>query len=38
MTKFVGPRTKLIAYSYFIDDSSEDKKVKDTKKCHKKKT
>ena len=24
---------KLIAYSYFIDDSSEDKKVKDTKKC-----
>ena len=24
---------KLIAYSYFRDDSSEDKKVKDTKKC-----
>ena len=31
MTKFVGLRAKT--YSYLIDDSSEDKKAKDTKKC-----
>ena len=36
MTKFVGLRAKT--YSYLIDDSSEDKKAKDTKRCHKKKT
>ena len=30
-TKFVGLRAKT--YSYLIDDSSEDKKGKDTKKC-----
>ena len=36
MTKFVGLRAKT--YSYLIDDSSEDKKTKDTKRCHKKKT
>ena len=29
--KFVGLRAKT--YSYLIDDSSEDKKAKDTKKC-----
>ena len=33
--KFVGLRAKT--YSYLIDDGSENKKVKDTKKkCHKK--
>ena len=31
MTKFVGLRAKT--YSYLIDDGSEDKKAKDTKKC-----
>ena len=31
MTKLVELRAKT--YSYLIDDSSEDKKVKDTKKC-----
>ena len=31
MTKFVGLRAKT--YSYFINDSSEDKKAKGTKKC-----
>ena len=31
MTKFVGLKAK--AYSYLIDDGSEDKKVKGTKKC-----
>ena len=31
MTKFVGLRAKT--YSYLIDDGSEDKKVKSTKKC-----
>ena len=31
MTKFVKLRAKT--YSYLIDDSSDDKKVKDTKKC-----
>ena len=31
MTKFVGLRAKT--YSYLIDDSSEDKKVKGTNKC-----
>ena len=31
MTKFVGLRAKT--YSYLIDDSSEDKKAKGTKKC-----
>ena len=31
MTKFVGLRAK--AYSYLLDDGSEDKKAKDTKKC-----
>ena len=37
MTKFVGLRTKT--YKYLIDDDSEDKKVKGTKKvCNKKKT
>ena len=34
--KFVGLRAKT--YSYLIDDGSENKKAKDTKKkCHKKK-
>ena len=33
MTKFVGIRAKT--YSYLIDDISEDKKAKGTKKmCH----
>ena len=36
MTKFVGLRAKT--YSYLIDNGNEDKKAKDTKKCHKKKT
>ena len=31
MTKFGGLRAKT--YSYLIDDSSKDKKAKDTKKC-----
>ena len=31
MTKFVGLRAKI--YSYLIDDGSEDKKAKGTKKC-----
>ena len=31
MAKFVGLRAKT--YSYITDDGSEDKKVKDTKKC-----
>ena len=31
MTKFVALRAKT--YSYLIDDSSEDKKAKDTKMC-----
>ena len=31
MTKFVGLRAKT--YSYLIDDCSEDKKAKGTKKC-----
>ena len=31
MTKFVGLKEKT--YSYLIDDGSEDKKAKDTKKC-----
>ena len=31
MTKFVGLRAK--PYSYLIDDNSEDKKAKGTKKC-----
>ena len=31
MTKFSGLRAKT--YSYLIDDDSEDKKAKDTKKC-----
>ena len=31
MTKFVGLRGKT--YSYLIDDCSEDKKAKGTKKC-----
>ena len=31
MTKFVGLRGKT--YSYLIDDGSEDKKAKGTKKC-----
>ena len=31
MTKFVGLRAKT--HSYLIDDGSEDKKAKDTKKC-----
>ena len=31
MTKFVGSRAK--PYSYLIDDGSEDKKAKGTKKC-----
>ena len=31
ITKFVELRAKT--YSYLIDDSSEDKKVKSTKKC-----
>ena len=30
-TKFVGLRVK--AFSYLIDDGSEDKKTKDTKRC-----
>ena len=36
MTKFVELRAKT--YSYLMDDSSEDKKAKDTKKCVIKKT
>ena len=36
MTKFVGIRAKT--YSYLIDDISEDKKAKGTKKCVIKKT
>ena len=36
MTKFVGLRAKT--YSYLIDDGSNDKKAKCTKKCHKNKT
>ena len=35
MTKFVGLRAKT--YSYLIDDSSEDKKAKDTKSVIKRK-
>ena len=35
-TQFAGLRTK--AYSYLIDDGSEDKKAKGTKKCIIKKT
>ena len=36
MTKFVGLRAK--SYSHLIDDGSDDKKAKSTKKvCHKKK-
>ena len=31
MTKFVGLTAKT--YSYLIDDGSEDKNAKDTKKC-----
>ena len=31
MTKFIGLKAKT--YSYLIDDSSEDKKTKGTKKC-----
>ena len=31
MTEFVGLRAKN--YTYLIDDASEDKKVKGTKKC-----
>ena len=31
MTKFVGLRAKT--YSYLIDDGSEDKELKGTKKC-----
>ena len=31
MTKFVGLRAKT--YSYLIDDGSENKKAKETKKC-----
>ena len=33
--KFVGLRAKT--YIYLIDDGSENKKAKGTKKCHKKK-
>ena len=33
-TKFVELGTET--YSYLIDEGGEDKKVKDTKKCHKK--
>ena len=36
MTKFVGIKAKT--YSHLIDDDSEDKKVKCTKKWHQKKT
>ena len=36
MTKCFGLRPKT--YSYLIDDGSEDKKSKGTKKCYKKKT
>ena len=36
MTKFVGLRAKT--YSYLIDDSSEDKKAKNTKTCAIKRT
>ena len=36
LTKFV--RLKVKTYSNSIDHSSEDKKAKDTKRCHKKKT
>ena len=33
MTKFFGLRAKTCRYSYLIDDGSEDKKVKVTKRC-----
>ena len=33
MIKFVASRPK--PYSYLIDDGDKNKKVKDTKKCHK---
>ena len=36
MKEFVGFEAKT--YSYLVDDSSQDKKVKGTKKSHKKKT
>ena len=36
MKKSVGLRPKT--YSYLKDNNDEDKKAKDTKKCHKKKT
>ena len=36
MTEFVGLRAKT--YSYSVDDSSEGKKAKYIKTCHKKKT
>ena len=36
MTQFVGLRAKT--YSYLIDDNSENKKEKGTKKCRIKKT
>ena len=31
MTKFIGLRAKT--YSYLIDDGTEDRKAKDTKRC-----
>ena len=36
MKKFLALRGKT--FSYLIDDGIEDKKAKDTKDCHKKKT
>ena len=37
ITKFVGRRPSTYSYSMTVDedDSSKDKKAKDTKKCHK---
>ena len=29
---------RLKTYGYLVDDNDEDKKAKDTKKCHKRKT
>ena len=37
MKEFDGLRAKK-TYSYLIDDDTEVKKAKDTRKCHKKKT
>ena len=38
MTTFFALRAKTYNYTYLIDDRSEDKKAKSTKKCHKNNT